>query len=454
MFFKGKDNKKKFFNLKPVQVLALGMIGFVAIGTILLMLPVSSNNRATSFVDALFTSTSAVCVTGLTVVDTGTHWSIFGQIVILLLVQIGGIGFMTFATLIVVLLGKKVSLRERLIVMEAYNAFNIQGLVRLVIYVISITLTIEAVGALILTTQFVQEYSLGKSLYFGIFHSVAAFCNAGFDLFGDFMGYTGYVTNTIVSFVIAILIIIGGLGFFVITEVLNHSHRKRKRYSLHTRVVIEVTFALIIIGAVLFFILEYSNSKTMGDLPVGHKVTASVFASITPRSGGISTVSKADMTTASHFLTVILMFIGASPGSTGGGIKTTNLMIILASVSSMIKGREDTVIFKRRINKNLVYRAISITIISFIAISITTIILSITENGTFMQFLYEATSAFGTVGLSLGITPDLTPVGKVVITLAMYIGRVGPLSLVFAFTYKQKRTNNSIKYPEDKIIVG
>lgn len=455
MLFKGRGNKQGLFNLRPIQILALGMLGFIALGTILLMLPISSSTReVTSFINALFTATSAACVTGLTVVDTGTHWSLFGEIVIILLVQIGGIGFMTFSTLIVVLLGKKVSLKERLIVMEAYNAFNIQGLVKLVLYVIGITFAIEGVGAAILTTQFMQEYTLGKSIYYGIFHSISAFCNGGFDLFGDFMGYTGYVTNTIVSSVIGILIVIGGLGFYVITEIINHNHKKKRRYSLHTRVVIIMTFTLIIVGTILFFILEYNNPKTMGNLPLSHKVTASIFASITPRSGGISTVSKADMTSASQFLTVVLMFIGASPGSTGGGIKTTTLMILISTISSVVRGREDVEIFRKRISTNLVYRAVSITLINFLIISFVTIVLAVTQKGTFMQFLYEATSAFGTVGLSLGITPSLTLYGKIAIILSMYIGRVGALSLVFAFAYKHKVSKNSIRYPEDKIIVG
>ncbi|MEG0372045.1 MAG: TrkH family potassium uptake protein, partial [Clostridium sp.] len=395
---------------------------------------------------------SATCVTGLVVVDTGTHWSTFGQVVIIALIQIGGLGFMTFSTFIAILLGKRVSLRERLIMQEAYNAFSIQGLVKLVIYVLIITFTIEGIGAVLLTTQFLQDYPLGTSIYYGIFHSISSFCNAGFDLLGNYSSYTSYVTNPVVSLTVAMLIVLGGIGFFVIAEII--SHKKRKKYTLHTRVVVITTLFLIISGAILFFIFEHNNPKTMGDLSIIDKIVASIFASVTPRTAGANTISTTDMTTAGQFLTIILMFIGASPGSTGGGIKTTTMMILFMTVISVINGREETEILKRRINKAAVYRAIAITFISFMLVTVVTMVLSITEKGTFIQFLYEATSAFGTVGLSLGLTPTLTPIGKIAIIITMYAGRLGPLTLVLAFAYRQKASNTSIRYPEDRIIVG
>lgn len=453
MLIKDKKTNYKFFKLRPVQILALGFAALILVGATILTLPISSSSgEYTSFIDALFTATSATCVTGLIVVDTGTHWSLFGQIVIILLIQIGGLGFMTFSTLIAIVLGKRVSLRERLIMREAYNAFDIQGLVKLVIYVLTITFTIEGIGALILSTQFVGDYGLVKGIYFGIFHSISSFCNAGFDLFGNFNGYTGYVSNPIVSLTVASLVVLGGIGFFVISEVIGH--KKRKKYSLHTKVVITTTLVLIILGTIMFFLFEHNNPKTMGELSLFDKVIASIFASVSPRTAGMNTVSLVDMTTASQFLTVILMFIGASPGSTGGGIKTTTLMILVMTIISIINGREDTEIFKRRINKYSVYRAVAITFISFTLVTGVTMILSIFEDGSFMQFLYETTSAFGTVGLTLGLTPTLSPIGKIAIALTMYAGRLGPLTLVLAFAYKQKNSNTSIKYPEDKIIVG
>ncbi|KMT22664.1 TrkH family potassium uptake protein [Clostridium cylindrosporum] len=453
MFLKSKENNYKFFKLRPVQILALGFAALILLGAILLTLPISSRNGdVTSFLDALFTATSATCVTGLVVVDTGTHWSTFGQVVIISLIQIGGLGFMTFSTLIAIILGKRVSLKERLIIQEAYNAFSIQGIVKLVIYILIITLTIEGIGAIILTTQFLKDYSIGTSIYYGIFHSISSFCNAGFDLLGDFKGYTGYVTNSIVSLTVAALIVLGGIGFLVIAEVIGH--KRRRKYTLHTKVVIITTAFLIILGAVLMFAFEYNNPKTMGNLSIIDKIVASIFASVTPRTAGANTISTGDMTIAGQFLTIILMFIGASPGSTGGGIKTTTMMILFMTIMCIINGRDDTEIFRKRINKYSVYRAVSITLISFMLVIVVTMILSITEKGTFIQFLYEATSAFGTVGLTLGLTPTLTPIGKIAIIITMYAGRLGPLTLVLAFAYKQKTTNTTIKYPEDKILVG
>lgn len=450
----GRVNKSK---LEPVQILALGFAGVILTGALLLMLPISSaNGQATPFLDCLFTSTSAVCVTGLVVVDTGTYWSVFGQIVIMLLIQTGGLGFMTFATFLMVLLGKRISLRERLIMQEAYNAFNIQGMVKLMLYVLGITLTIEGTGALLLSIKFIPDFGWRRGIYYSIFHAVSAFCNAGFDLlgghFGEFNNLIHYSNSAVVSLTIGGLIITGGLGFMVITELMGC--KNLKRLSLHSKVVITMTSSLVVIGAILFFILESPNPKTIGGLPWGGKILSSIFASITPRTAGFNTISLTDMTVGGKFLTIILMFIGASPGSTGGGIKTTTAALLFMTVMSVIKGREDTEIFKRKINKHLVYRAIAIVFISFSLIVFVTFILSVTQKGNFIDFLYEATSAFGTVGLSLGLTPNLTGIGKAAILLTMYAGRVGPLTLALAFAKRQQVSSNAIKYPEDRILVG
>lgn len=453
MLIKEEAGKLKFIKLEPVQILAIGFAVVILAGTMLLCLPISSaDGNPTSFIDCLFTSTSAVCVTGLVTLDTGTHWSLFGQIIILLLIQTGGLGFMTFATFFAVILGRRISLRERLIMQEAYNAFNIQGMVRLMLYVMGITFGIEGIGAILLMTQFIPQYGVSKGIYYGIFHAVSAFCNAGFDLIGDFKSLTPYAENIIINLTICSLIVIGGIGFAVLTEVINN--KKFKRLSLHTKVVLTTTALLIVFGAVLFFLLEYSNPKTMGSLSLKGKVLASIFASITPRTAGFNTISVSDMTTASKFLTIILMFIGASPGSTGGGIKTSTFTLIFMTVISVIRGREDTEIFKKRIARSLVYRALAIIIISFGLIILTTLILSITQKGDFIEFLYEATSAFGTVGLSLGLTTRLTLIGKIIIILTMYSGRVGPLTLTLAFARKAQLTNTNVKYPEDKLLVG
>lgn len=448
-----RDGKLSLKRLQPVQVLALGFAGVILVGALLLMLPISSRSGVvTPFVDALFTATSAVCVTGLVVVDTGTYWSTFGQIVIISLIQIGGLGFMTFATMFFVLLGKRITLKERLIMQEAYNAFSLQGVVKLALYVMGITFTIEGIGAVLLSTQFIKDYGLLKGIYYGIFHSISAFCNAGFDLIGGFRSITPYVENATVTLTIGGLIAVGGIGFAVITELLHI--RKTKRLSLHTKVVLAVTAILILGGAVLFFILEYANPKTMGNLSMKGKILASLFASITPRTAGYNSIPTDGMTTAGQFLTIILMFIGASPGSTGGGIKTSTATLIFMTVIAVVRGREDTEIFKKRINKAMVYRALAISVISFTLVMVVTFILSITQQGKFIEFLYEATSAFGTVGLTLGITPKLTTIGKVAVLLTMYAGRVGPLTLALAFASRQQLESSSIKYPEDKILVG
>lgn len=455
MLTSDKEKRNKFFKFTPVRVLALGFAAVILAGAILLTLPAAAvDGNPTPFIDSLFVSTSATCVTGLTTVDTGTHWSLFGQIVIILLIQIGGLGFMTFATFFVVMLGKRISLKERLVMQEAYNAFNIQGIVKLMLAILGITLTIEGIGGILLSTQFVRDYGWAKGIYFGFWHSISSFCNAGFDLLGGFRSITGYAENPVIVLTIGGLIVLGGLGFAVISEVLHV--RNFRRLTLHSKVVLLVTTALIFGGALLFFIFEYKNPATMGPQSLMGKVISSIFASITPRTAGYNSISTTGMTMAGKFLTIILMFIGASPGSTGGGIKTTTATLIFLTVIAVIKGRDDVEIFNKRINKALIYRAIAITFISFSLVVVVAMILTITqgEEFSFITYLYEATSAFGTVGLSLELTPSLTSIGKIAVMLTMYAGRVGVLTLALAFAHRQYLSSAAVKYPEDKIMVG
>lgn len=447
-----KMSLSKNIKLNAVQILALGFAIVIFTGAILLTLPISSaNGTNTSFLDSLFTSTSAVCVTGLVTVDTGTHWSYFGKTVIILLIQIGGLGFMSFATLFALLIGKKITLRERLIMQEALNSSKLQGLVNLARYVLIFTFSVELIGALLLSTQFIPQFGLGKGIYYSIFHAVSAFCNAGFDLFGNFSSLVSYAENPVIILTIGSLIVVGGLGFAVWAEIYNY--KGFKKLSLHSKVVISMTAFLIIFGALLMFAFEANNPGTMKNMSFKGKALSSIFASITPRTAGFNSISTSDMTTAGKFLTIILMFIGGSPGSTAGGIKTSTAGILILTVISVIKGREDTEVFKKRIPKDIVYRAFAIIIISLALVISITMILSITEVGaTFEYLLYEVTSAFGTVGLTLGLTTKLTSVGKILIALTMYCGRVGPMTVALALT--NKRNNNGIKYPEDKILVG
>ena len=332
----------KGFKLNPMQILSLGFLLIILIGGILLSLPISSSTgEYTSFIDAVFTSTSAVCVTGLVTVDTGTHWNLFGQTVIMLLIEIGGLGFMSFTTLIAILLGKKITLRERLILQNAMNTFNIQGVVKMVKYILLFTISIQAIGALIFCTQLIPEYGLGKGLFYSIFHSISAFCNAGFDVFGGGVSLTTHNTNALVILTAAALIIIGGLGFGVWTELYNV--KRIRRFSVHTKIVLLVTGFLVIGGTILMLLFEYNNPETIAAMNGGEKVLNSFFAAVTPRTAGFNSISTSGMTGAGKFLTMILMMIGGSPGSTAGGIKTTTVGVLILTVICVIKRREETV---------------------------------------------------------------------------------------------------------------
>lgn len=450
---------KGFFknrHFTPVQIIAMGFALIILFGGVLLSLPISSaTGQNTPFIDSVFTATSAVCVTGLVTVDTGTHWSYFGKTIIIILIQIGGLGFMSFATLISLLLGKRITLKERLIMQESLNSTSLQGLVKLVRYILVFTFSIEMIGAIILSTQFIPEFGVAKGIYYSIFHAISAFCNAGFDLMGNFSSLVNYSDNAVVILTISNLIIIGGLGFYVWDEIYNY--KKRKKLSLHSKLVISMSLVLILIGAILFFLFEFSNPETLEPMSVKGKILSSFFASVSPRTAGFNSINLAAMGTASVLLTIILMFIGGSPGSTAGGIKTTTAGILFMTVISVIRGREDTELFKKRLNKELVYKAFALVVISLALVFAVTMILSITEKASglpFEYYLFEATSAFGTVGLTLGLTTELSVIGKIIIALTMYAGRVGPLTLVLAITIKKRKKGNGIKYPEDKILVG
>ena len=447
--------KKKFkrnFKLKGVQILALGFILVILVGALILTLPISTTSgESTNFLDALFTATSAVCVTGLIVVDTGTYWNVFGQTVIMILIEIGGLGFMSFTTLIAIILGKKITLRERLILQDAMNTFNIQGLVKMVKYVLVFTVSVQFFGALLFSTQFVPEYGLGRGIFYSIFHSISAFCNAGFDIFGNFSSLTSYNSNAVVILVASALIIIGGLGFTVWSEL--YSSKSLKKVSLHSKMVILMTAVLVLGGTILMLLFENNNVNTIADMSFFDKIMNSFFASVTPRTAGFNSIPTDGMTTAGQFLTIILMFIGGSPGSTAGGIKTTTIGILIVTIVCVIKGREDVEVFKRRFSKELVYRAFTLIFIGLSLVIVVTMLLSYTEKGaSFMALFYEAVSAFGTAGLTLGLTSELSNIGKVLIIFLMYLGRVGPLTVVLSIT--RKRINSGIKYPEGKILIG
>ncbi|MGL4739256.1 MAG: TrkH family potassium uptake protein [Sarcina sp.] len=445
--------------LRPVQILALGFVAVILTGAILLTLPISSNSgQFTSFIDSLFTATSAVCVTGLVTVDTATHWNYFGRTVIIVLIQIGGLGFMSFTTLFAVLVGKKITLKERLLLQESLNAFGIQGLVKLMKYIFTFTFAVEGLGALLLSTQFIPQFGLWKGLYYSIWTSISAFCNAGFDLMGSvsgkFSSLTSYYNNPVIIYTISALIIIGGLGFVIWSEFYNY--KERKKLSLHSKVVLIITGVLLFGGAILMFIFEYGNPNTLGTMTMGQKINNAFFASVTTRTAGFNTISTDGMTMAGKFLTILLMFVGGSPGSTAGGLKTATLGILVVTLISIIRGREDVEIFKKRISKETVYKAFAIFFLSLSLVITVILLLAATQpNAPFMWVVYESVSAYGTVGLGLGLAQQLNFIGKLIIIMTMYLGRVGPMTVLLALTSRmQKNKKVNIKYPEDKILIG
>jgi trk system potassium uptake protein len=444
-------NNRKLFNWSPPRVLVTGFALIILLGALLLSLPISNvEGHHLRFIDAVFTATSATCVTGLVVVDTGTNFTTFGQMVIITLIQIGGLGFMTMATLIALVLRKRISLKERLVLQEAMNQTNMEGIVRLIRKVLLYSLSIEATGALLFASRFAFDMPIGKAIYFGIWHAISMFNNAGFDLFGEFRSLTMYVGDPIVNITAMGLIILGGLGFVVMSDLIEY--RKNKKLSLHSRVVLTMTGTLLVIGAVVIFIFEFSNERTLGSLDWNAKIWAAIFQSVTPRTAGANTIDIGSMRQASIFFVVILMFIGASPGSTGGGIKTTTFTTLIGAVIAMIRGKEDIVLFKYRLARERIFKALTITMLSLVLVIAVTMVLSATEDREFLRVLFEATSAFGTVGLSTGITPLLSDFGKIILSFTMFAGRLGPLTLAYALGPKAEK--DLYRYPEGKIIIG
>jgi len=447
---------RKRIKVTPTQIIVIGFASMILVGTLLLNLPAASGNgQSVGLIDSVFTATSSVCVTGLVVVDTGTHWSVFGQVVILLLIQIGGLGFMTMSTLLALLLGRRITLKERLLIQESLNQFNLEGLVRLTKNIIVTTIIIEFIGAVIFSIVFIQDFGLRKGIAFGVFHAVTAFCNAGFDLMGNFKSFTPYVNNLIININAMLLIIIGGLGFSVWIDIYKAIRdRSLKNVTLHGKVVVSATIILILTAALFIFIMEFYNTETIRELPISGKLLSSFFQAISPRTAGFNTLEMDALTTPTKFMTIILMFIGGSPGSTAGGIKTATAAILFLTVISVVKGKDDTEVFERHIPKYLVYRAMTVAFISLILVVVVTMLLSITEDADFMTLFFESASAFGTVGLTLGCTRDLSTFGKAIIIIAMFAGRVGPLTIALAMSRRAINKKGSVKYPEDRIMVG
>lgn len=445
-------NTRKLIMESPYLLLILGFLAVILTGTLILMTPlVSANGNWTPFLTALFTSTSATCVTGLIVVDTGTYFNEIGQTIIMLLIQIGGIGIMAFATIFIQIFRGKLSIQSKLNIKETYNSNGIGDSLKTIKAIFLISLISELVGAFFLSFAFIPEHGLSKGLFYSLFHSISAFNNAGFDLNGNFSSLTKYSGNFIVNVTTMALILVGSLGFLAILDITKK--KNFKKLTLTTKIVLSVTGILLVFGFISFFAFEYNNPNTIGELNLYEKVIASLFLSVTPKTAGFNTIDMGGLTIASSILVILFMYIGASPTSTGGGLKTTTVLVPILSVIAVFKGKEDIEIFERRIPKSLVSKATAIMCVVFILTIGCTMLLSITENTDFMTILFEVASAINTVGLSLGLTPSLSTIGRFIIIILMFIGRIGPLTLVMAISLKQKR-EAKFKYLEEKILIG
>ena len=431
--------RKKLFKdkLNPPQVLALGFLSLILIGSILLNLPIaSSSGSSIGYVNSLFTSASAVCVTGLTVLNTARDFTPFGQVIIITLIQFGGLGIMTLATVGYIIMGKKISFKERLMIKEQLNTESIQGIVKLTKKVIGYTFFLEMMGSLLLALRFVPMFGFEKGLAFSIFHAISAYCNAGFDIFGDSLII--FQNDYYVLLILSLLIILGGLGFTVYADLL--AKDKLRKLTLHSKVVLIMTGSLLIIGTLSFLLFESTNPGTLGSMNFSSRLANSFFQSVSPRTAGFYSVDMSKIRETTIFSTIMLMFIGGSPGSTAGGIKTTTFACLLLTTISVVKGEEDVNCLNRRLPFETIKRAVSIFLIGLAIVFSTAIILTITDSSLkFINLLFESTSAFGTVGLTTGITDKLSTLGRLVITLTMYIGRVGPLTMAYAFARRNMK---------------
>lgn len=440
------------------RTICLGFIAVIAIGAILLMLPFSiAAGTWGDFTTALFTSTSAVCVTGLVVVDTGTYFSFIGQLFITLLIQIGGLGYMTATTFLLLILGRRFGLREKMAIQQSLDRRGMSGVVPLVQSIIAVTLIFELTGALLMIPVFAPQHGISRALWLSIFHSVSAFNNAGFGLFPD--NFISYATSIPINLIIPLLIIFGGIGYQVIMEMYlwlsDRFMRSQERvvFSLNFKIAIRTTLFLLIAGTIALLCVEYANPETFGAFTLGEKILLAWFQAVVPRTAGFNSLDYGKMSDAGLFLTIVLMFIGASPGGTGGGIKTTTLRVLSSSTATVLQGKEEVICYQRQIPMSLVIKAIAVVFGSIITVAISITLIAISDPDVeFIRILFEAVSAFATVGLSTGITAGLSTFSKFVLIMTMYVGRVGVLLLVSAWIGDPKPTK--INYPEENLLVG
>ncbi len=442
--------KREWFN-SPVKIIAVSFAAVIAVGTILLMLPMSAKDgNFTNFVDAFFTATSATCVTGLVVFDTYVKWTVFGQVVILLLIQIGGLGLVTITSFFATFIHKKVRLRSLQLATESVSGSGIADVKRMLRFTIAGVFIVELIGALLLAISFVPKYG-AQGVFISIFVSISSFCNAGFDILGmegEYSSLMNYASDPVVLGTVMALIIIGGLGFIVWRDFVQY--RKKRKLELQSKVVLIVTGSLILLGTLCFLTFEWSNPETIGDMSVGGKISNSLFQSVTTRTAGYNTVDNAALTPISKVVSSILMFIGAAPGSTGGGIKIVTFAVIIMTVVSACRGKSDTMVSSRKVRKEIVYKSIAIFFIAIVVVITTTFVIYFTNNTdtqhvSMLDSLFESVSAFATVGLSTGVTSVLNWYSKILMSLVMFIGRVGPITFALALTMRDKEKAKSFR---------
>ncbi|MFG6393568.1 MAG: potassium transporter KtrB [Lachnospiraceae bacterium] len=449
--------------LSTTQVIALGFISAILIGAVILSLPVSSASGSfTPFTDSLFTSATSVCVTGLVVVTTATHWSLFGQIVILVLIQLGGLGIVSFTTGVMMVIGRRITLRDRMLLEDALNLDTLKGLVKFLKRIFKGTFVVEGIGAVCYTFVFIPRFGIIKGIWYSVFHSISAFCNAGIDILGS-NSLVPYVSNAWINIVTMLLIITGGIGFIVWWDVINnikklvqHEYTLKmavKKLHLHSKITIITTFFLITVGALVVFALEYNNPATIGNMGFFQKIMASFFQSVVLRTAGFATFSQAGLNSSTVIVCLFLMFIGGSSIGTSGGIKTTTFAVLFLSTRATIKGSTHLVVFNKTIPHKTVQKALAVTVVSLTALLIATFALHLVEGGSLLDATFETTSAVATVGLSRDFTASMGTFGKLIITFCMYLGRIGPISMVIFFN-RQQQGSKYFSYPHEDITVG
>lgn len=451
--------KKQRFSISTTHAILLSFLVVILIGSVLLSLPISSaNGKPIPFVDALFTATTSTCVTGLVVMPTVTSWSVFGQIVILLLIQIGGLGVITIMSSVMILLHKKMGIGDRLLLQDAFNLNSLSGLVRFVKKVVLGTFVIEGAGALLYMTVFIPDFGI-KGIWISVFTSISAFCNAGIDIIAE-NSLCNYALNPVVNFVTCGLSVVGGIGYIVwwdVLRLLKLTTKRKVRFfkdlTLHSKIAVLATLVLIFVGAALIFLFEYNNPLTMSDYTVFQKIQASLFQSVTTRTAGFAMIPQENLTNATSIISLLLMFIGGSPVGTAGGIKTVTIVILLASAFSCIRNKEDTELFGRQITKQAISKAVAVTCMSFLIAFVSTVLLSAVTNASALDVMYETVSATATVGLTRNLTASLNNIGKLIIIVTMYLGRVGPISFAIAFNRK-KENQTMVRNPIEEVSVG